>query len=173
MMAVIAILLLLILFVAIGILIVLYLMLMQRDEDKSETYFSDFFLYDGQQLLFNIQGKLKFKKMRLKDTQQVVGTLSFVDKKGKPTDVPDGHVSVNIVNAGDAEPGAIATASYEDEGNKVTVKAVGPGVAALVIAVTNAAGENLPFEDVAIEVTAGDAVSGTVVFGEPTEQEEA
>lgn len=152
-------------------LIFLYKVLSSFVPKKSTAFFSAVSIYDNNQLFFNLKGKLKIKIMKLKDTQQVVGTLSFVDKKGKPTDVPDGGVSVSIVNTGDAEDGSIATADYDDDKNQVTVKAVGPGVAALRIVATNAAGEVLPFDDVAIEVTAGDAQGVVVEFGDPTEQE--
>lgn len=102
--------------------------------------------------------------LSMTDTQQAQGTVAFVDKKGNPTDVPDGNVSITSSDE------TIATVSYDDPSNTVTVVAGNPGVAALSIKATNKAGEALPFDDVAVEITAGDAASGTITFGTPTEQ---
>jgi len=105
--------------------------------------------------------------LSMTDTQQASGTLAFVDKHGHTTDVPDGNVTVTSSDE------AVATATYDDPTNIITVKAVAPGVAALTIKATNSKGDDLPFEDVAIEIKSGDATGGTITFGEPTEQPEA
>lgn len=102
--------------------------------------------------------------LSMTDTQQASGKLSFVDKKGAPTDVPDGNVSVTSSDEN------VATVSYDDATNTVTVVAGNPGVAALTIKATNKAGNDLPFDDVAVEVLSGDAASGGIEFGTPTEQ---
>lgn len=115
----------------------------------------------------NIKIKGEIMALSMTDTQQASGKLSFVDKHGHDTDVPDGNVTVSSSDTN------VATAEYDDPTNMVTVKAVAPGVAALSISATNAKGDVLPFEDVAIEIKSGDAVGGTVSFGEPTEQPEA
>lgn len=129
---------------------------------KQKIYFS----YISEISIDNIKIKGKIMALSMSDTQQAKGTLAFVDKHGHSTDVPDGNVSVSSSDEG------VATASYDDPTNTVTVKAVAPGVAALSVKATNAKGEDLPFEDVAIEIKAGDAVGGSITFGEPTEQEE-
>ena len=101
--------------------------------------------------------------LTLTDTQKADGVLSFVDKHGHPTDA----ASVELASSDEA----VFTASYDDPTNTVSVVAVGPGVAALSITPKDSKGNILPFEDVAIEVSAGDAVGGTIVFGPPVEQE--
>lgn len=112
--------------------------------------------------LIKVKGKIM--AVTLKDSQKVTGTLSFVDAKGAPTDVADGSVSVTSSDE------AIATVSYDDANNKIEVVAGNPGVAAISIKATNQQGAELPFDDVAVEVTSGDAVSGTVTFDTPTNQ---
>jgi uncharacterized protein YjdB len=104
--------------------------------------------------------------LSMTDTQQASGVLAFVDKHGHSTDVPDGNVTVTS-----SDP-AVATAEYDDPTNTITVKAVAAGIATLSISAKNAKGDTLPFEDTAIEIKSGDAVGGTVTFGEPTEQPE-
>lgn len=102
--------------------------------------------------------------LSLSDTQQAIGGVTFVDGKGNTTDVADGAVTVTSSNEG------VFTAVYDDPSNQITVKATGPGVATLSIKATSQSGADLPFEDTAIEVRTGDAVSGTVSFQTPTEQ---
>lgn len=135
--------------------------------DDALGYFSELKLIDGSLLLTHIKGKLNIMALSMTDTQQAAGTLAFVDKHGHTTDVPDGNVTVTSSDE------AVATASYDDPTNTITVKAVAPGVAALSIAAKNSKGDDLPFDDVAIEIKSGDATSGSIVFGEPTEQESA
>ncbi len=138
------------------------------EEQAAESgYFSELNIFDNKQLLTHLKGKLTIMALSMTDTQQASGTLEFVDKHGHKTDVPDGNVNVSTDDEG------VATASYDDPSNTITVKAVGPGVAALHIAAKNAKGDDLPFEDVAIEIKSGDAVGGTINFGPPTEQESA
>jgi len=136
-------------------------------ENTGESYLSSLSIYDGKLLLTNLKGKLKIMALSMTDTQQASGTLAFVDKHGHTTDVPDGNVTVTSSDE------AVATATYDDPTNTITVKAVAPGVAALTIKATNSKGDDLPFEDVAIEIKSGDATGGTITFGEPTEQPEA
>lgn len=137
-----------------------------NDHTPSTGFFSTISIFDSKQLLLTLKGKLNIMALSMTDTQQASGTLSFVDKHGHTTDVPDGNVSVSSSDE------AVATASYDDPSNTVTVKAVAPGVAALSIKAKNAKGDDLPFEDVAIEIKSGDATSGSISFGEPTEQPE-
>lgn len=137
------------------------------EESKKESgYFSELNIYDGKLLLTHLKGKLFIMALSMTDTQQASGTLAFVDKHGHPTDVPDGNVTVSSSDE------AVATASYDDPTNTITVKAVAPGVAALTVTAKNSKGDTLPFEDVAIEIKSGDAVGGQITFGEPTEQPE-
>lgn len=158
---------LLFLILVVGLMILgIQLWLLNPIPEKS--YLSTLEIFDGKQLLFTVKGKISM--LKLTDTQQSVGKLEFVDGKGKFTDVPDGNVVVLVKGTGDTPGEEVASADYDDAKNEVTVKAVGPGVAALSIKAKNKAGEDLPFDDIAIEVTAGDAKSGRVVFGEPTEQ---
>lgn len=137
------------------------------NEPKLSGYFSSLSIFDGKQSLLTLKGKLNIMALSMTDTQQASGTLDFVDKHGHKTDVPDGNVTVT------SSDDTVATASYDDPSNTVTVVAVAPGVAALSIKATNAAGAELPFEDVAIEIKGGDATSGTVNFGTPTENPNA
>jgi hypothetical protein len=137
------------------------------NEPQEPGYFSSLSIFDGKQSLLTLKGKLNIMALSMTDTQQASGTLAFVDKHGHATDVPDGNVTVTSSDE------AVATASYDDASNTVTVKAVAPGVAALTVAAKNAAGADLPFEDVAIEIKSGDAVGGTITFGEPTENPDA
>lgn len=137
-----------------------------KDHTTTKGYFSTISIFDSKQLLLTLKGKLNIMALSMTDTQQAEGTLKFVDKHGHDTDVPDGNVTVSSSDE------AVATASYDDPTNKVTVKAVAPGVAALKISATNAKGDALPFEDVAIEIKSGDAVGGSIEFGTPTEQPE-
>lgn len=130
----------------------------------TEGYFTSLSIFDGKQLLFTLKGKLNIMALSLLDTQQASGVLTFKDKKLAITDVPDGAVTLEVTDTN------VATATYEDSTNTVTVVAGQPGVAALKIKATNAAGADIPFEDIAIEVKSGDAASGGVEFGAPTEQ---
>lgn len=136
------------------------------DHEKGSGYFSELSIFEQNLLLTNLKGKLFIMALSMTDTQQAAGTLAFVDKHGHPTDVPDGNVTVSSSDE------SVATASYDDPTNTITVKAVAPGVAALHVSAKNSKGDNLPFEDVAIEIKSGDAVGGTITFGEPTEQPE-
>lgn len=140
--------------------------LSQQEQPKQSGYFSELKMYDGKLLLTHLKGKLNIMALSMTDTQQASGTLAFVDKHGHATDVPDGNVTVSSSDE------AVATASYDDPTNTVTVKAVAPGVATLTVAAKNAKGDTLPFEDTAIEIKSGDAVGGSITFGTPTEQPE-
>lgn len=122
-----------------------------------EGYFSTIELSD-----VKIKGKFKIMALSITDTQKAVGTLSFSDIHGHEVDA----ASVDVVSSDEA----VFTVSYDDPTNAVTVLAIAPGVAALSISPKNSKGEILPFEDVAIEILGGDAVSGSIVFGPPTEQ---
>jgi len=130
---------------------------------KVTGYISDLSLYDNQKLLFILKGKLNIMSVTLKDTQKATGKLSFVDSKGAATDVPDGNVAITSSDE------SIATVSYDDPTNTITVTAGVPGVAALKFDVKDDNGNVLPFDDVAVEVTSGNAVSGTVSFDTPVE----
>lgn len=134
-----------------------------RHDEKQFGYFKRLSIFDGKQLLLNLKGKLSIMALSMTDTQQASGTLAFVDKHGHTTDVPDGNVTVS------SSDDSVATASYDDASNTITVVAKAPGVAALSIVAKNAKGEILPFEDVAVEIKSGDAVGGTITFGEATE----
>jgi hypothetical protein len=136
-----------------------------RQDNQVEGYFSSLSIYEGNFLINSIKGKLKIMALELTNTQQASGVLTFKDKKLAVTDVPDGAVTLTSSDEN------VFTASYEDATNTVTVKAVNTGVAALTITATNKAGNNIPFEDIAIEVKSGDAETGSVEFGTPTEQE--
>lgn len=129
-----------------------------------EGYFSSLSFYEGNLLLNSITGKLTIMALSLTDTQQASGVLTFKDKKLAVTDVPDGSVTLTSSDEN------VFTASYADDTNTVTVVAGNPGVAALSIKAKNKAGQDIPFEDIAIEVTSGDAATGGVEFGAPTEQ---
>ena len=135
-----------------------------QQDNQLEGYFSSLSIYEGNFLINSIKGKLNIMALSLTDTQQASGVLTFKDKKLAVTDVPDGAVTLTVADT------SIATATYEDSTNTVTVVAGQPGVTALTIKATNKAGQDIPFEDIAIEVTSGDAATGGVEFGEPTEQ---
>lgn len=108
--------------------------------------------------------KGKIMALALTDNQQAVGTLTFKDKKGATTDVADGAVTVT------SSDDAVFTATYDDDSNGVTVVATGIGVASLTIKATNQKGDDIPFEDTAVEVKSDVASQGAVTFAEPTEQ---
>lgn len=97
----------------------------------------------------------------LKDTQKFTAQLSFVDSKGAATDAASVELISNNTEA--------CTVEYDDPTNTITGVAGLPGVAALSIVAKDADGNTLPFEDVAIEVTAGNAVSGSLGNVEITE----
>lgn len=159
---------LLLIFLAACAILSLYLQTNENKRDRKNrraTYLSSWLLYEGNLLINSIKGKLNFMAVTLTDTQKASGVLKFVDKKGKDTDVPDGSVAVT------SSDDAVATVTYDDPSNKVEVVAVSPGVAALHFDIKDKNGNALPFEDIAVEVKSGDAVSGTVVFGAPEEQE--
>jgi hypothetical protein len=132
---------------------------------KISGYFSSWSIYEKSLLITTIKGKLNIMALELTNTQQASGVLTFKDKKLAVTDVPDGAVTLTSSDEN------VFTANYEDSTNTVTVVAVNSGVAALSITATNKAGDNIPFEDIAIEVKSGDAVTGGIEFGTPTEQE--
>lgn len=136
----------------------------EQNTNEIEGFFSSFSFYEGNSLINSITGKLTIMALSLTDTQQASGVLTFKDKKLAVTDVPDGAVTLTSSDEN------VFTASYEDSTNTVTVVAGNPGVAALSIKATNKAGQDIPFEDIAIEVKSGDAQTGGVEFGEPTEQ---
>ena len=137
-----------------------------QDQNTNETegFFSSLSIYEGNFLINSITGKIKIMALSLTDTQQASGVLTFKDKKLAVTDVPDGAVTLTSSDEN------VFTASYEDSTNTVTVVAGQPGVAALSIKATNKAGQDIPFEDIAIEVKSGDAQTGSVEFTEPVEQ---
>lgn len=136
----------------------------REHDNKQSGYFSSITISEEKTILLTLKGKLQIMALSMTDTQQAAGVLSFVDKKGNATDVPDGNVTVTSSDTN------VASVSYDDPSNTITVVAGVPGVAALTIAATDKNGNALPFDDVAIEITAGDAVSGTISFGAPTEQ---
>lgn len=159
----------LILIVILQCFALLYILEIKKPETQPQDegligYFSSLKIYEGQQQLFSITGKLSIMALSLTNSQQASGVLTFKDKKLEITDVPDGSVTVT---SSDED---VFTVSYEDSTNTVTVVAGTSGVAALSITATNKAGNTIPFEDIAIEVTSGDAATGGVAFGEPTEQ---
>lgn len=135
-------------------------------EGTDEGYFSSWIVTEGNLLITSIKGKLNLMAVSMTDTQQASGVLTFKDKKLAVTDVPDGAVTLESTDEN------VFTASYEDSTNTVTVKANQPGVAALKIKAKNKAGNDIPFEDSAVEVTSGDAATGGVDFGTPVEQPE-
>lgn len=151
------------------ILILVIVVNVYKDKKKKKCkkitgYISSLKVTEGKQLIFSIKGKLNIMALTMTDSQQASGVLTFVDKKGVATDVPDGNVTVTSSDT------AVAAVTYDDPTNTVTVVAGVPGVAALTIVATNAAGVVLPFDDVAVEITSGDATSGSIAFGAPTEQ---
>lgn len=135
-------------------------------KEKITGYILDLKIFEGKNVtpLFTIKGKLNIMALSMTDTQKASGVLKFVDSKGAPTDVPDGNVVITSSNE------EAATVTYDDPSNTVTVTAGLPGVAALHFDVKDANGNSLPFDDVAVEITSGNAVSGTIEFGAPTEQ---
>lgn len=135
-----------------------------QPENNLEGYFSSLSFYEGNLLINSIKGKLTIMALSMTNTQQASGVLTFKDKKLEITDVPDGAVTLTVADE------SIATASYEDSTNTVTVVAQKSGVTALSIKATNKAGNDIPFEDIAIEITSGDAATGGVEFTAPVEQ---
>lgn len=135
-------------------------------QPETEGYFSSIKITDGDLLITSIKGELNIMALELTNTQQASGVLTFKDKKLAITDVPDGNVTVASSDEN------VFTVGYEDPTNTVTVKAVNTGVASLKITAKNKAGVDLLFEDIAVEVKSGDAVTGGVAFGEPIEQPE-
>lgn len=127
-------------------------------QPETEGYFSSIEIRDEKFLITSIKGKINLMSVTLTTSQQASGVLKFKDKKLAITDVPDGAVQLTVSDEG------IATASYEDATNTVSVKPVAPGVATLSIKATNKAGKDIPFEDIAVEVTSGDAETGSIDF---------
>jgi hypothetical protein len=136
-----------------------------HDCEQASGYFEELTISEDSHLITKIKGKLQIMALTMTDTQQASGTIAFVDKKGATTDA----ASVTITSSDES----IATVSYDDPTNTVTVVAGLPGVATLTIDARQADGDELPFDDVAVEITASDAVSGTISFSAPTEQPEA
>lgn len=131
-----------------------------HSEDRG--YFSSLVIKESNNILSRLKGKLIIMAISMTDTQQAQGVIVFVDKKGSTTDATSVVLTVADTN--------VATATYDDPTNTVTVVAGNTGVTALTIVAKDSKGIQLPFDDVAIEITAGDAVSGTITFGAPTEQ---
>jgi hypothetical protein len=131
-------------------------------KQRKKAYWSSLTISEGNIIITQIKGKLKIMALSLTDTQKADGVLSFLDVHGHQTDA----ATVGLASSDTS----VFTTSYDDPSNTVSVVAVGPGVAALTITAKDSKGNILPFDDVAIEVTAGDAVSGTIAFGPPTEQ---
>ncbi len=100
------------------------------------------------------KGKLNIMSITLKDNQKATYQLKFVDAKGADTDATSVDLSL------DPNPGN-ATITYDDPTNTVTVLAGLPGVHTIKTVAKDSAGNVLPFADEALEVTAGDAVSGS------------
>lgn len=159
-------------FIAAEGLVILYLLSsairkpIDHNKGNDEIYFSTFEIREGNFLITSITGKFNLMAFKITDSQQISGVLTFKDKKLKVTDVPDGAVTVQSTDEN------VFTVGYEDATNTITAKGVGPGVAALKITAKNASGNDIPFEDIAGEVTSGDAATGGVEFGEPSEQPE-
>lgn len=115
-------------------------------------------------IIFHITTKIKGKIMAIsiKDTQQGVATLSFKDKKGADTDAS----SVTVTSSDES----VATVSYDDPTNALTVVAGNPGVAELTIDAKDSAGNAVEFPATAIEVLPGEATAGTIGEFVVTEQ---
>lgn len=124
------------------------------------SFISEVSIFENKILVNQVKGIIM--ALSLKDSQKAEGKLKFIDAKGAETDAASVELKSSDEN--------VATVSYDDPTNTVSVVAGQPGVAALSIVAKNSAGDVLPFDDVAIEVTAGDAKSGSIDFGEPTEQ---
>ncbi len=119
---------------------------------------------EGITIQYTLKIKGKIMSLSMKDTQQAKGKLSFTDKKGSPTDVADGAVTVTSSDE------SVATVTYDDANNEITVVAGNAGVAALSIKAADTNGNDIAFDDTAIEILPGEASAGTVAFDAPTEQ---
>lgn len=126
-------------------------------------YISAISFFENGVLINSIKGKLNIMGFTLKDTQNASFPLIFVDKKGATSDAAS--VELQVANA---EQGS---ATYDDPTNTVTFAAGVPGVTALKIIAKDSAGNVLPFDDIAVQVNAGDAVSGSI--GEVTLSDQA
>jgi len=127
----------------------------KEDTKPAVSYISNLSVLRGNQILLTIKGKLNVMAFSLKDNQKAAFQLKFVDAKGADTDAASVELTL------DPNPGN-ATVAYDDPSNTVTFVAGTPGVHGIKIVAKDSAGNVLPFADVAAEVTAGDAVSGSV-----------
>lgn len=132
-----------------------------QDEEGVTGYSKDLFIYEENKLITSKKGK--FMAISMTDSQQASYTLAFVDKKGKTTDAASVELSI--------EPADQGTISYDDPTNTVTIVSNNPGVATIKTVPKDKNGNVLPFADEALEVTAGDAVSGSRSDVVITEQE--
>lgn len=134
----------------------------RRKPKRGTAYMSEISFYDNNHFLTKVKGEFKIMAVVLKDTQQASGILKFTDSKGYDTDAKSVSVSSSDTS--------IATVEYDDPTNRVTVKAVKPGVAALTISATDDNDQPLSIPDTAVEVRPGNATGESIVFDAPTEQ---
>ena len=125
----------------------------------------------GQILLFLSSNNIKIggiiMSVELKKKQKAVGTLKVVDKNGDPAQFQAGSAKVSVQDE------SVATASI-DENGEITILSQGLGATVLDISVDanlNDDGDATTGDDVtevktqiALEVTAGEAVGATVDF---------
>lgn len=125
-----------------------------KPTEKVTGYISNLSVFENAKLLFTIKGKLNIMAIQLKDNQKATYQLKFVDAKGADTDAASVDVALDPNVGG-------SSISYDDPTNTVTVMAGLPGVSTIKITPKDSAGTVLAFPDEALEVTAGDAVSGS------------
>lgn len=126
--------------------------LLTADNSPVSGYMYDLRIFENDKLITFIKGKFSMA-ITLTDSQQATYQLSFVDKKGKATDAAS--VVLSLDPAGDT------TIAYDDPSNTVTIVAGSPGISTIKTVAKDSKGNVLPFDDEALEVTAGDAISGT------------
>lgn len=104
---------------------------------------------------------------QLTDTQQVTGTVSFVNKKGNPAPVQDGSVVF-----ASSDPAVLETVVDPASPMTVIVKAKAPGAAQVQCTADADLGDGVKTITLVADFTvvAGEAVGGTISFGTPEEQ---
>jgi len=121
-------------------------------------------------LLFNVvfnNQNFSIYMMEIKNTQFVQGTLRAVDAKGDEAQIEAGSVQASSSNE------EVATVEVDPNDEK-KIKVTGQRAGACVVTVTADAdlGEGVKqiTAEVAVQVTAGEAVGFGIEFGEPQEQ---
>lgn len=112
--------------------------------------------------------KFDVTMVQLKNSQQVLGQLVAKDAKGDDAQVQAGSVQATLDNE------EVASVELDpDDQTKITVKGKRAGATVLRISADADLGEGVKTitTEIAVEITAGEAVGFGVTFGEPEEQQ--